>query len=152
MDVAIVGGGPAGLLLAARCADAGLDVLVLEEHTLLGEPTHCTGVISLETAELTKVPDDVILKRVDRVFIDENGVGLAAGYKVVRARTCVLACGVSYRFQRQLGLGLPGAVAHTAQVEVDAAPDDAVGGRGDADRHRHIGRGVADLYVGRGVA
>src|SRR5262245_390694 len=65
MDVAIVGGGPAGLLLAARGADAGLAVLVVDERALLGEPTHCNGVISLETAELTKVPDDVILKRLD---------------------------------------------------------------------------------------
>ena len=32
-DVAIVGGGPAGLLTARRCAEAGLDVLLLEEHT-----------------------------------------------------------------------------------------------------------------------
>jgi flavin-dependent dehydrogenase len=47
----------------------------------------------------------------------------------------VLACGVSYRFQRQLGLGLPGLVVHTAQTEVDATPCDLV--------ELHFGRRVA---------
>jgi flavin-dependent dehydrogenase len=42
---------------------------------------------------------------------------------------------VSYRFQRQLGLGLPGLAVHTAQTEVDATPGDGV-----------------ELYFGRQVA
>ena len=189
MDIAIVGGGPAGLLVAARCAEAGLDVILLEEHPVIGEPTHCTGIISLETAELTKIPDDVVLKRLSRarlhspggescdiewdangreqvlaidrgdfdkglaaqaseagalictgvrvseVSIDEDGVRLAAGNHVLRTKACVLACGVSYRFQRQLGLGLPGRVAHSAQLELDAAASDWV--------ELHFGRSVA---------
>src|SRR2546429_9719674 len=73
MDIAIVGGGPAGLLVAARCAEAGLDVILLEEHPVIGEPTHCTGIISLETAELTKIPDDVVLKRLSRARLHSPG-------------------------------------------------------------------------------
>jgi len=189
MDIAIVGGGPAGLLVATRCAEAGLDVVLLEEHPVIGEPTHCTGIISLEAAELTKIPDDIVLKRIGRarlhspggrsceiewdgngreqvlaidradfdkglaaqareagalictgvrvskVAIDEHGVSLAAGRHAVRARACVLACGVSYRFQRQLRLGLPGQVVHTAQLELDAGASDCV--------ELHFGRNVA---------
>jgi geranylgeranyl reductase family protein len=189
MDVAIVGGGPAGLLVAARCAEAGLDVLLFEADAVIGEPTHCTGVISLETAELAKVPDEIILQRlgrarlrapggrscdiawdgdgreqilaidraafdqglaaraaeagavictgvpVSRVTVGADGVELEAGQGVLRARACVLACGVTYRFQRQLGLGLPSEVVHTAQLEVDAEPSDCV-----------------ELYFGRRVA
>jgi len=189
MDIAIVGGGPAGLLAAARCAETGLDVVLLEEHPVIGEPTHCAGVISLETAELTKIPEDVVLKRlrharlhspsgescdiewdgngreqvlaidrgdfdkalaveaseagalictgvrVSEVSIEEDGVRLAADGHVLRTKACVLACGVSYRFQRQLGLGLPGRLAHTAQLELDAAPSDCV--------ELHFGRSVA---------
>lgn len=188
-DVAVIGAGPAGLLAARRCAEAGLDVAVLEEHPLVGRPTHCTGVISLETAALAKVPDDIVLKRltharlispggarcdmrwhgegseqvlvidrgafdrelaqqaaaagalietgcrVDGIAVDDRGVTLGAGARTVRARAVVLACGVSYRFQRQLGLGLPGRVAHTAQIEVDAEGADTV--------ELHFGREVA---------
>jgi flavin-dependent dehydrogenase len=47
----------------------------------------------------------------------------------------VLACGVSYRFQRALGLGLPGQAIHTAQTEVAAQPADSV--------EIHFGRAVA---------
>jgi geranylgeranyl reductase family protein len=34
------------------------------------------------------------------------------------ARAAVLACGASYRFNRALGLGVPGVLAHSAQLEV----------------------------------
>jgi digeranylgeranylglycerophospholipid reductase len=188
IDVAVVGGGPAGLLAAGRLAGAGLDVVLFEEHARIGEPTHCTGIVSLETAELAKIPDDLVLARlraarllgprggearhawasgneailaVDRRAFDESlaAQALAAGAVVrtgtrvhdvqvagdgatvqtpgdtVRARACVLACGVSYRFQRQLGLGLPGLAVHTAQTEVDAEPGDRV--------ELHFGRDVA---------
>lgn len=180
IDVAIVGGGPAGLLAASHLAQAGLDVSVLEEHPKIGEPVHCTGIISLETAELAKISDDVVLGRltrarligphgahteqawpglrtepilvIDRARFDaglarqaraagaevrtgvrvlevetvSDGVTLHAETERLSARACVLACGVSYRLQRQLGLGLPGQAIHTAQIELDAQPDDAV--------------------------
>jgi len=188
-DVAVIGAGPAGLLTARRLAEAGLDVSVLEEHPAVGRPTHCTGVISLETAALAKIPDEIILKRltharllspggahcdlrwhgegseeilvidrgafdrelaeqaavagalietgarVDGLAVDDDGVSLTVGTRTVKARAVILACGVSYRFQRQLGLGLPGRLAHTAQVEVDAEAADVV--------ELHFGRAVA---------
>ena len=62
-DLAIVGGGPAGLLTARRCAEAGLDVVVFEEHADIGAPTHCTGIVSLATTTLAKISDDIILNR-----------------------------------------------------------------------------------------
>lgn len=189
IDVAIVGGGPAGLLTAARLAESGLDVLVLEEHATIGEPAHCTGIVSAEAAELTKIPDDIVLNRlsrarliapsgastrhewdaggaeailaIDRAAFDADlarrataaGAVVCTGMRVqdveiganvvtvhttaraLRARACVLACGVSYRFQRQLGLGLPGQAIHTAQIEVAAVASDSV--------EVHFGRAVA---------
>jgi geranylgeranyl reductase family protein len=48
LDVAIIGGGPAGLLASARLAAAGLQTTVLEEHDSVGEPVHCTGVLAAD--------------------------------------------------------------------------------------------------------
>jgi flavin-dependent dehydrogenase len=42
------------------------------------------------------------------------------------ARTSVIACGVGYGLQRQLGLGLPSRFLHSAQVEIDADIPDSV--------------------------
>jgi geranylgeranyl reductase family protein len=189
IDVAVIGGGPAGLLTAARLAASGLDVVLLEEHATIGEPVHCTGILSLEAAELAKIPDDIVLNRltrarlfgpkgarshhewvasgtetilaVDRAAFDaqlarqaaaagaevltgvrvedvkvgRRAVTLHTATQVLSARACVLACGVSYRFQRRLGLGLPGHAIHTAQMEVAALASDAV--------EVHFGRAVA---------
>jgi flavin-dependent dehydrogenase len=50
-DVAIVGGGPAGLYAGARLAAAGFHTVLLEEHHTVGEPVHCTGVLAAEAFE-----------------------------------------------------------------------------------------------------
>jgi digeranylgeranylglycerophospholipid reductase len=189
LDVAIVGAGPAGLHAAARCADAGLSVLVLEEHPAVGSPVHCTGIVSVELTEFVKIPDSLILARltrarlsspgracceffwaaggseeilaidrgefdqhlagkaaasgarletgapVDGVAVDPEGVALSVRGRVIRARAGILACGVSYRLQRLLGLGLPASLVHTAQVEVEAEPSATV--------ELHVGRKIA---------
>src|SRR5437867_8164035 len=62
-DVIVVGAGPAGLYTALRTAEEGLDVAVLEEHDVVGTPTHCTGIVSGETNRLYKIPDGVVLNR-----------------------------------------------------------------------------------------
>jgi len=50
-DVLIIGAGPAGLYLARRLALDGFDVVVLEEHDLVGTPVHCTGIVAAEAFE-----------------------------------------------------------------------------------------------------
>jgi digeranylgeranylglycerophospholipid reductase len=47
-DVVVVGAGPTGCYAARQLARLGYEVLVLEEHANIGEPVHCTGIISLE--------------------------------------------------------------------------------------------------------
>jgi digeranylgeranylglycerophospholipid reductase len=47
-DVVIVGGGPAGLHAAARLSTSGFRTTLLEEHPVVGDPVHCTGVLAAE--------------------------------------------------------------------------------------------------------
>ncbi len=65
-DVAIVGGGPTGLIAAHDIAEQGHDVVVLEEHPTIGEPDHCAGLLSLSgLASLgLRPPGEVIQNRV----------------------------------------------------------------------------------------
>jgi flavin-dependent dehydrogenase len=72
---------------------------------------------------------------VDEIASDADGVTLLTGTRAIHARACVLACGVSYRLHRQLGLALPAHVLHTAQVEVESEPADVV--------EVHFGREIA---------
>jgi len=59
--------------------------------------------------------------RTDHVWPERGCVRVVGpGGDALRARVCVLACGISYGLQRQLGLGLPSLFLHSAQVEVDA--------------------------------
>ncbi|PYS39500.1 MAG: hypothetical protein DMG14_13770 [Acidobacteria bacterium] len=47
-DVIVVGGGPAGLHAAYLLGKEGFDVRVLEEHSSIGSPVHCTGIVAAE--------------------------------------------------------------------------------------------------------
>ncbi len=186
-DVIVVGAGPAGLYTALRMAEEGLGVLVLEEHTGIGFPTHCTGVVSAETNSLYKIPDEIVLNRpaaclvvspggrevefqdpgeeiavLDRAGFDqalaasaqEAGAAVRTDCRVeqvetrpefvevvtsrderVRARTLVLACGVTFRFHGMLQSRLPSPVLHTAQIELDATPAERL--------EIHFGRQIA---------
>ncbi len=161
---------------------------VLEEHEVIGAPTHCTGVVSDEISDLFKIPESIVLNRprvcsivapsgkvvrfasndedvavIDRGLFDLE-LGLAArragaeirtGFRVeriasnadwvevwgthgqqARARACVLASGVSYGLQRQLGLPLPSLVLHSVQIEVAAES-------ADTSVELHVGEGTA---------
>ena len=59
----------------------------------------------------------------------------------VEARVVVLACGADYRFQRQLGLGVPSTHLQTAQVEV--AVGRSVAEDSEIDVNLYFGRNVA---------
>jgi digeranylgeranylglycerophospholipid reductase len=48
-DVVVVGAGPGGSAAGKVLAEQGLDVIILEEHEVVGEPIHCSGIISATT-------------------------------------------------------------------------------------------------------
>ncbi len=57
--------------------------------------------------------------RVRSIEVGDASVRITADHhdRPLAARACVLACGASYRFNRQLGLGVPRAFVQTAQLE-----------------------------------
>jgi digeranylgeranylglycerophospholipid reductase len=65
--------------------------------------------------------------RVTRIDAGDHGVrATLASSETVEARALVLACGASYRFNRQLGLGVPRAFVQSAQIETSFASTDHV--------------------------
>lgn len=56
MRIAVVGGGFSGLVFAYKLARRGYDVELYEEHTRVGFPPHCTGLVSSDTVELIGPP------------------------------------------------------------------------------------------------
>jgi digeranylgeranylglycerophospholipid reductase len=186
-DVAVIGAGPAGLTAARTLAARGHDVVVLEEHSRVGVPVHCTGVLGVDAFAEFNLPREAILgtahvatfvaadgtsvsvdaerakaavvdravfdqaladssrtagvevrngTRVNTIAIGAKSVSVAvAGDAPVEARACVLACGANYRFNRQLGLGVPRTFVQSAQLEQPLQGPDGV--------EVHLGREVA---------
>jgi geranylgeranyl reductase family protein len=60
-DVAVVGAGPAGLHTAYRLASAGLDVVLLEAQSRIGERAICSGVIGDEAFTRFGLPSRSVL-------------------------------------------------------------------------------------------
>lgn len=63
MDVVIVGAGPSGCRTAEIVAKKGYDVLVVEEHSSIGKPAQCTGLVS---SKIGKIPKEIILNRIKK--------------------------------------------------------------------------------------
>ena len=59
----IVGGGPVGSYTAFKLAEAGYDVVVLEQKERVGEVVCCTGIVSQECVRAFGIDDSVILWR-----------------------------------------------------------------------------------------
>ncbi len=74
--------------------------------------------------------------KVERLRPEPRSMQVEGPAGVLSARACVLACGVGYGLQRQLGLELPSLFLHSAQLEVDT---------------RAVSSTV-ELYLGREVA
>lgn len=75
VDVLIVGGGPGGLFLAAKLAAQGVRTVVCEEHSSVGDPVHCTGVLSSDSFGRFDLPTSATLNQLTEVrFVSPGGI------------------------------------------------------------------------------
>jgi geranylgeranyl reductase family protein len=75
VDVLIVGGGPGGLFLAAKLAAQGVRTVVCEEHSRVGDPVHCTGVLSSDSFGRFDLPSSATLNHLTDVrFVSPSGI------------------------------------------------------------------------------
>lgn len=69
MKVLIVGGGPAGLTVAEYLSKKGFETLVFEEHSEIGVPDHCAGLIGYNGFKVLNISNNSILNTVRGAYI-----------------------------------------------------------------------------------
>ena len=57
-EAAVIGAGPAGLIAAEVISSKGFNTTVFEEHSNIGRPDHCAGIISVEGFDRLGIPLD----------------------------------------------------------------------------------------------
>jgi len=68
-DAVVVGAGPAGSAVARDVASRGFSVLLLEEHSVIGQPLHCSGLVTPRTIALAKVGEHVVQNEIRGAII-----------------------------------------------------------------------------------
>jgi geranylgeranyl reductase family protein len=72
-DLVVIGGGPAGMTAAAAVARQGYQVVVLEEHGVVGDPVHCTGVLAADAFHELGLGRGAVLNELHRVCFHAPG-------------------------------------------------------------------------------
>ena len=67
--ITVIGAGPAGCYSAYLLAKAGKEVQVFEEHSEIGYPIQCTGLVTSSINEILKIKKDAIVNEIDKVRI-----------------------------------------------------------------------------------
>jgi digeranylgeranylglycerophospholipid reductase len=55
-EILVIGAGPAGLIAAREAATRKTEVTILEEHSEIGQPCHCAGLVSIEGLKSLGLP------------------------------------------------------------------------------------------------
>ena len=104
IKILIIGAGPIGCY-AAKLLKAALkdfDIAIIEEHSEIGRPIHCAGLVSTGVFTKLKVPidDDAVINHIDgaEVFLNHNS------FKINRKDVAVVID--RERFDRAMGKGL----------------------------------------------
>jgi len=129
-DLVVVGSGPAGMMAALKAADAGADVLLLEEHTLLGgslaysEFSDCNNPEQLRQELMAKVRQHanitVMTEAVCNAWFTDNWLPVLQGKRLykVRAKQCIMATGAYEQHVVFRGNDIPGVIFSSAVMRL----------------------------------
>jgi len=67
--ISIIGAGPAGCYAGYLLAKAGKEVNMFEEHSEIGKPVQCTGIVTSEISRILKIKKDCIINKIENVRI-----------------------------------------------------------------------------------
>ncbi|HOK58083.1 MAG TPA: NAD(P)/FAD-dependent oxidoreductase [Methanothrix sp.] len=86
-DVAVIGGGPAGLMAAKHASICGASTVVLEEHRAVGYPVQCAGLLGIRALEASEIREEGFLLNPFRgaVFVPPDGSRLSFRSPDIRA-------------------------------------------------------------------
>jgi geranylgeranyl reductase family protein len=162
-DAVVIGAGPAGLYASLRLAQGGLRVALLEEHQVIGDPVHCTGILAREAFDQFDLPPGVILNELNTArFISPSGLDVVYRPRAIEAVVIdreAFDAGLAAR-ARDAGVDLrhdsraTAVLIERAGVVVTIAGQDAVRARvcvlacgGRYALHRQLGLTVPSLFL-----
>ena len=141
-DVLIVGGGPSGLRLAARLAESGIDVRVLEKKDGIGSNVVCAGIIGKEVFDEFGLNRESTLGELQAVRL-VSPFGTSIVYRHPKAFAYVVDRG---RFDRNLAKE---ALEKGAIIELDTRAEDVRISEDGIDISAKTGDGEKRAYSAR---
>ena len=141
-EVIIVGGGPSGLCLAARLAESGIRVLVLEKKDEIGSNIVCAGIIGKEVFDDFGLSEDSALGELQAVRLI-SPFGTSIVYRHPTAFAYVVDRGT---FDRNLAKE---AVQKGAVIELDTKAEDVRVSEDDVKISARTGEGEMRSYSSR---
>lgn len=162
MKILIIGAGPIGCY-TARLLEKNrpdLDIAIIEEHSEIGRPVHCAGLVSTDVMSEVKVAfnDNVILSRIDGAEFSLNGDRFAIRRKDValvidrEKFDCSLGSGLKVHFDtRFVGIEKEGAGYLVETDKGEYYADIVIGADGANSTLRRIGGFKESIKYLRGV-